>query len=69
MNSPLGRGHKRDDSQASYYFVSHEAGTSEAVRDTGDEAAVIEEMPYGSNAESFAPRAVNAVVSCRSQQT
>ena len=55
--------HKRDDSQSSYYFVSHEAGTSESVRDAGDERAVIEEMPFGANPASFSPRAVNSVVS------
>lgn len=52
------RGHKRDDSQASYYFVSHEVGASDAV--------VIEEMPQGTNAEAFAPRTVNKIVSYRS---
>ena len=56
------RGHRRDDSQASYYFVSHEAGTSEAVRDSGDELNVIETMPKGANEESFKPRKVNTAV-------
>jgi hypothetical protein len=63
MTPPTADGHRRDDSQASYYFVSHEAGTSEAVRDAGDEGEVIEEMPAGTNPDIFSPRIVNAIVS------
>mmetsp|Transcript_123426 Transcript_123426/g.184617 ORF Transcript_123426/g.184617 Transcript_123426/m.184617 type:complete len:229 (-) Transcript_123426:3-689(-) len=52
-------GHKREDSQSSYYFVSHGAGTSGVTRDIGDETAVIDELPAGSDAARFAPRALD----------
>jgi uncharacterized membrane protein YidH (DUF202 family) len=52
------RGHKKTDSQASYYFVSQLAGTN-AVRDRGDDGDVIENMPPGVEAGAFSPRRVN----------
>ena len=53
------RGHNRGES-GSYYFLGHEPGTTEAVRDD-DNITVIEEVPRGSSIDAFAPRMLSTV--------
>ena len=48
---------------SSPYFVSHKLGTTVSVRDAGDNAVEVEEMPQSVDPEDFAPRLVNIVVS------
>jgi len=51
--------HKRKPSSGQFYFVSHNPGISESVRDTGDNVDVIELKADGSHDEEFRPKPVN----------
>ena len=51
--------HRRKASSGQFYFVAHNPGTSEAVRDAGDNVASIEFKGDGSEEEEFRPKPVN----------
>ena len=43
-----------------FYFIQHEPGTTQSVRDT--DGLDVEEVPVGSNQAAFAPRVLNPMV-------
>jgi len=51
--------HKRKPSSGQFYFVSHNPGTTESVRDAGDNVDVIDMKGTGSLDEEFRPKPVN----------
>ncbi len=51
--------HKREPSSGQFYFVPHNPGTTEAVRDAGDNVDVIDLKGTGALDEEFRPKPVN----------
>lgn len=53
------RSHRRKQSSGQFYFVSHNPGLSESVRDAGDNVDVIELSGAGAHGQEFKPKPVN----------
>jgi hypothetical protein len=51
--------HRRNQSSGQFYFVTHNPGHSESVREAGDDVAVIEPKLSGAAEEEFKPKPVN----------
>lgn len=51
--------HRKQKSSGQYYFVTHNPGLSESVRDAGDNVGVIEFKGSGTNENEYEPKPVN----------